>query len=168
MKRGFEIRKSGIHGKGIFALKDFKKGETIFVARGKLIHFVVNSKKDSLFGPNWMSIKKNFWLDPNEDNPLVFINHSCDANAGVKGSVTFVAIKHIKKGEEISVDYSTIELDPLWEMECECGSKDCRKAVKSIEFLPKKTYQHYQPFIPTYLSKVYNSIHSGSKNRQGI
>ncbi len=147
---------SKVHGKGVFSKKNLKKGETAFIAKGKLVKFFVHSKKDSLFGPNWMSISKNLWLNPNEDNPLSFVNHSCEPNLGIKGAVTFVAIRNIQAGEELTIDYSILELDELWQMKCKCGSKKCRKIIKSIQFLPKNIYKEYLPFIPKYFIKEYN------------
>lgn len=153
------IDKSTIHGKGLFATNDLSKGEIAFIAKGKLEKFIVHSKMDSLFGSNWMSISKNTWLNPTKDNPLTFLNHYCNPNLGIKGKVTFVALRYIKKGEELTVDYSILELNPLWKMKCKCGYKSCRKLIKSIKFLPEKTYKYYLPFIPRYLSIVYNREH---------
>ncbi|OGZ73483.1 MAG: hypothetical protein A3A98_01395 [Candidatus Staskawiczbacteria bacterium RIFCSPLOWO2_01_FULL_40_39] len=161
MSKKIYLSKSKIRGKGIFTAKNLKKEETAFVAKGKMTKFFVNSKKESLFGPNWMSISQDMWLDPANDNPLSFINHSCDPNLGVKGKVTFVALRNIKQGEELTIDYSIIELDPLWEMKCHCGSSHCRKIIRSIQYLPKKAYRQYLPFVPRYFMRVYNKIHNG-------
>lgn len=62
--------------------------------------------------------------------------------------------------EEIIIDYSTTEIDKFWHMKCNCGSKNCRKEIQSIQFLPKKVYNKYTPCIPTYFMKVYNKCHN--------
>lgn len=144
---------SGIQGYGLFARKDIKKGEIVFIAKGKMVKLDVKTKEDAMQNPNMIGVGKDTWLEPS----LLwgdYINHSCDPNAGIKGSVTFVALKDIKKGEEITFDYSISE-DSLWEMPCHCGAKNCRKIIKGIRHLPKETFDKYMPYIPTYFQKVY-------------
>ena len=160
MSRSVYISKSNIQGGGIFAKKDLSKGKIAFIAKGKLVKFFVKSEKDTLFGPNWMSVSKNLWLNPNKTNPLTFLNHSCEPNIGIKGKVLFVALRNIKKNEELTADYSTLELDRLWHMKCKCGSNKCRKIIKSVHYLPNKIYIKYLPFIPKYFQKVYNKEHN--------
>ena len=38
-------------------------------------------------------------------SPIWYINHSCNANAGLRGSVSIIAMRDIKVGEEVVVDY---------------------------------------------------------------
>jgi hypothetical protein len=111
-------------GKGLFAKRGIKKGETVFIAKGKLVKDCYGP--DYHIGPNWLTIKRGLWLDPFGDTPWTFINHSCSPNSGLKGKVTVVAMKDIRKGEEVTIDYSTTEEDPYWKMKCKCGKKGCR------------------------------------------
>ncbi len=154
MSKNFTVKQSGIHGKGMFATKDFKKGDVVFIFKGKVYKRVNKTLEDTFANPDSVGIDKNTWIDPEGD--FHFINHSCNPNLGIKGRVTYCALKNIKKGEELTFDYSINEADPNWQMKCSCGAENCRKIVKSIEFLPKETYQQYLPFVPTYFSKVYN------------
>lgn len=151
--------KSKIHGRGIFAKKNIKKGESIALIKGPIMNHVVVDKKTSCMGSNWIGLSKNKWINPK----IIFnhINHSCGPNAGIKGARTAVALKNIKKGEEILMDYSITEEDVLWELDkkCNCGSKNCRKSIKSIQFLPEKIFNSYLPYIPKYFQKVYNIYH---------
>lgn len=147
-------KESSIHGHGMFSTKDIKKGKTVFIFKGKIINWLVRDQKSSLTGPNWVGIGKSKWIDP-----IILgerINHSCNPNCGIKGKIKVVALRDIKKGEEITIDYSITEIDRLWYMNCHCGSKNCRKVIRSIQFLPKATYNKYMPYIPTYFQKVYN------------
>lgn len=150
------VEKSKIHGKGIIANQDIKKGDTVFVIKGKLVHWTVNNQKDSLYGSVWIGMSKHSWIDP--DEPAVFLNHSCEPNCGIKGRLKVVALKDIRAREEITIDYSITEMDRLWYMKCDCGSKNCRKIIRSIQFLPKKIYNKYAPCVPTYFMKVYNRL----------
>ena len=139
---------------GVMAGEDIKKGELIRYIKGDVKFKINKGKKDSLSNPNWVGIGENQWIDP--EKPYKFLNHSCNPSAGVKGKVSMYAIRDIKEGEEITIDYSTIEADQLWEMPCSCGANNCRKIVKSIQYLPENYFKKYLPFVPRYFQKVYN------------
>ncbi|MFA6269816.1 MAG: SET domain-containing protein-lysine N-methyltransferase [Candidatus Paceibacterota bacterium] len=151
------VSKSGIHGKGIFATRDIAKGEIVFIIKGPRMFKVNNGKKDALSHPDWVGFKMNNWVDPIP--PYKYLNHSCNPNCGIKGKVEVVALKDIKKGDETTTDYSIIEADQLWSMKCACGEKNCRKIIKSIQFLPTKQFSRYFPYIPTYFRTLYLKNH---------
>ncbi len=50
---------------------------------------------------------------------------ACTKNNGMG----IFASQDIKKGEEITFDYSSTEADPYWKMKCKCGSFNCRKII---------------------------------------
>ncbi len=147
------LGKSPIHGKGVLAFRDIKKDEIIFYIKGEIRHLKINSPKDSEVGPCWIGIKNETWIDP--ISPAVYLNHSCNPNAGIRGKVTLRASKDINKGEEIIIDYSTTECDEFWSFTCHCGAKNCRKKVRSIQYLDKKTFNKYLPYIPKYFQMIY-------------
>ena len=147
------IRTSVIDGKGVAAGEDIKKGDVIYHIKGEAKFFTIENKKDSLSNPNWIGIGENKWINP--DYPNQYLNHSCNPNSGIKGTVTMVAIKDIKEGEEITIDYSIIEGDDLWEMKCACGEKNCRKIIRSIQFMPEDQFEKYLPYVPTYFKNLY-------------
>lgn len=153
------VGKSKINGKGIFAKKDIKKGEIIFIAKGKIIKYLPKEDLSDLhIGLNWIGVDENIWVDPC-GTLFDFINHSCVPNAGIKGKITFIALKNIKKDKEITFDYSISESDVFWKMKCCCGQRDCRKIIRSVQFLPIKIFKKYLPYIPTYFKKVYMEYH---------
>lgn len=155
------VGKSSIHNLGIIAKRLIKKGETVFIVKGKKVFFEIKHQKHSLHGPNWVGIGKNTWIDPIGFSR--YLNHSCNPSAGIKGSVTVVALKDIKKGEEVSIDYSITEGDKFWYMNCRCGSKDCLGRVRSVQFLPEKKYKKYLPYIPRYFQRCYLIEHLAKK-----
>ena len=153
---------SKIDGLGVFAGEDIKRGEVIQPIKGKMMFFSVKNKEDSSLHPNWIGVGKDQWIDPRK--PFKFINHSCDANSGVKGKIDIVAVKDIKEGEEITIDYSIIEGDTMWEMPCKCGEEKCRKIVRSIQFMPQERYDRYMPYIPEYFQRLYYSHKQNPKS----
>lgn len=151
------IRQSGIAGRGVFAGEDIAKGKVLFIMKGRIVRFHASTKRESMLNPNRVGIRKDIWMEP--DMKLVrYINHSCDPNAGIKGSVTFIALRDIKEGEEITFDYSISE-DSKWELQCSCGSKKCRGRIGGIRTLPEDIFCSYLPLIPRYFQSIYRQSH---------
>jgi len=161
------IKKSKLHGKGLFSLRNIKKGEGLFVIKGKKIKFLItNKKKAKTAGVDWIGMGKNEWFDP-ENYYGSYFNHSCNPNAIIKNKIYVVAFRNIKEGEEITFDYSTNEADIFWNMNCRCGEKECRKVIKSIQFLPKKVFDKHKVHIPKYYKMIYNRYnHINFKNKK--
>ena len=149
--------KSQINGYGLFIKEGAKRGERVCFIKGDKKFKVNRTLQDSLANPDWVGIKKNWWIDPLP--PYKFLNHSCNPNAGFKGTVTLLALRDIKPGEEITGDYSTFEGDERWQLEggkkCMCGEKNCRGVIKSIHYLPRQTYKKYLPYISTHFKRQY-------------
>ena len=156
------IGKSKIAGRGMCAGEDIKRGELIALLRGPVRHLHIKTKRDARIGPTWIGISARRWIDPMW--PFNRINHSCDANSGFQGSVRCRALRTIRKGEEITLDYSTTESSPLWTIRCSCKAKRCRKVIRSIQFLSYDVFKSYLPYIPTYFQKIYRR---SRKNKHG-
>lgn len=162
MSRNIVVKESSIEGKGVFATRDFKKGDIVFIFKGKVYHNVINGPADTAFKPNSIGFGKNLWIDPIDKFP--FINHSCEPNMGIKGRVTFVALRNIRKGDELTFDYSIIEEDKGWKMKnLEKKGPHFRPVIQSIQYLPEKVYKSYLPYIPKYFQSVYTSYHKNLK-----
>lgn len=147
------VDKSTIHGSGLFVSKSVKRGGFVCFIKGKIKNKINKNKKDAMSNSCWVGISKNAWIDPKY--PYLYINHSCNPTVGIRGKVTVVALDDMKPGDEIVIDYSTIEADRRWSMSCACGESKCRKVVKSIEFLPEKYFKNYLPFVSTYFRGLY-------------
>jgi SET domain-containing protein len=154
--------KKNLLSMGLFSIKNLKKGEVAFIAKGKRFKDEITTIEESIAHRNAIGISKDTWLDPFPDNALRYVNHSCNPNLGIKGSVTFVALRNIKAGEQLTIDYSITECDKLWNfkiqtgMVCQCGYAKCRKVIKSIQFLPLEIYKKYLPYIPKNFQKEYS------------
>lgn len=57
------------------------------------------------------------------------MNHSCNPNVGFNSHDDFVAMRTIRKNEELVWDYGFDETNPSFKMKCTCGGKQCRKIV---------------------------------------
>ncbi len=147
------FKKSSIHGLGIFAKVPIRRGETVTIIKGVRHHKVNKTVKDVFMHPDWIGYNEFEWIDPKP--PHKYINHSCDPNVGIRGRFLITALRDISKDEEVVIDYSIIEPDSRWFMKCQCGKKECRGTIRSIELLPKKLFNKYTPFIPAQLKKLY-------------
>ena len=123
MNKNIIVKKSKINKKGVFAARDFRKGEVVLKWNPKNlgkseIEKVKDNQKHYLYkvGKN-----KFFLMQP----PEKFVNHSCEANTQVKNSCD-VAVRNIKKGEEITSDYGK---GGSVSFVCQCGSKNCRGVI---------------------------------------
>lgn len=151
-KKKVFISKSRIHGFGLFSKVDVKKGDKLFIIKGDIRRFNVKDKKTAQYAPNWIGIGKNTWIDPKQH--AIYLNHSSKPTCGIKGMVTVCAMRDFKKNKEVTIDYSTTEEQLLWSME---NKENPRKpeVIRSIQFMPKKKFLSYLPYIPRYFQKVY-------------
>ena len=150
-------------GKGIFALKDFKKGEHILDITGEVIETENPLDYPEEIREHWgpMGKKGNKFRFIKPEEPWMYMNHSCDSNAGIIDDRKLIASRDIKKGEEITVDYSTLDIESLTQgkeqlvMKCKCGSKNCRKIISTFDRLNKKDQNRLKKFLNSYLKKKY-------------
>jgi hypothetical protein len=127
-------------GKGLFAARAFRRGETILRVRGPvLVLEEVLAKGERQSDP--VQIGERLYLDTQA--PAVYSNHSCDPNAGLTADLELVALRPLAAGDEIRWDYSTSMSEDLWTMPCRCGSAGCRGVVGDFQTLPGNRRRWY-------------------------
>ncbi|MPZ29565.1 MAG: SET domain-containing protein-lysine N-methyltransferase [Rhodospirillales bacterium] len=137
-------------GLGIFATHFIPRGATILLFRGPLVDVAAVLAKGDRSG-DVVQVDRHRYIDP--DPPGLYVNHSCDPNAGIRDGSSLVAIQPIWPGEQICFDYSTTMCDRLWSLACRCGSPHCRGTVLDFDLIPAHVAQRYlalgivQPFI---------------------
>lgn len=153
MSKSVIVKETLKKGKGVFAVRDFKKREIILnMNTRKTIprKDVQKLSKDDQDHLGYIGKNRYFVMKP----PERFINHSCSPNAYDKTG-TLIALKNIKKGKEICTDYSINGYDD-WKMICYCGSKNCRKIIYGNFFkLPKKLQKKYEPYLDDWFKKEF-------------
>lgn len=137
-------------GKGLFSKRDIKKGESILKFEGSKINVknTLGKPENEVSYP--LQFRAAYYVNPsaranyiNIAAPGAMANHSCDPNAGIREDLFLVAIKDITKGEEILWDYSTSMDEDHWEMDCACGSPDCRHKIRDFYHLPQEIKEKY-------------------------
>ena len=130
----YRIKKSNIDkkGRGLYATRDIKEGERIIDYVGKIItkKQTEDSKKFDNAKPIYLfNLNKKYDMDGDVSwNTARLINHSCTNNCDYNGiglKLWIVAIKDIKKGEEITADYGFGYDEDYKQFPCKCRSKNC-------------------------------------------
>ncbi len=120
------VKNSDVHGKGLFANKDFKKGEMVLNWNKENKYL---SKKDvenlPLSLKPFVAVFNNQYLLIAE--PERYMNHSCNPNTEISEDGSDFALRDIKRGEEITGSYTRV--GALMGFECNCGSENCRKLI---------------------------------------
>lgn len=159
LSRKVEIRNNGLNGKGIFAKEFIKKGEMVFIKGGHLL------TRDEIFSTgvinSYFPISDEYFLGAmskkEEDNIKLFENHSCNPNCGLRGEITFIAMRDINKDEELTTDYAFIDNED-YQFECTCGSKNCRKVVTGYDWKIKELQDKYYDYFAQYLKEKIDEI----------
>ena len=147
------VKEAGIKGQGVFALRDFARGEFIFRRRhGRVV------KNDEIGSLSEEEQRHLCELDWQRSAVLLapgcYLNHACDPNAMRSGTRVF-AWKEISRGEEITIDYRLNAFtDERWD--CACGSANCSGIVISSFFaLSEERQIAYLPYAPAFIRREY-------------
>src|SRR4030095_12517582 len=105
-----EVRDSKIHGRGLFAIADIAKNEIVAIKGGHIVdRKSLREKITPLLGPVEIQIGDDLFIAPlteeERELSMLYLNHSCDPNLGVRGEITFVAMRDIRAGEELTHDW---------------------------------------------------------------
>lgn len=135
----FRIRPCDV-GLGVFAARDIAAGEVILGIRGPTIDFSETKRR----GPReCMAIQVGHDRYIDTQAPGVFVNHSCEPNAGIRNDDALVALRDIATGEEIRFDYSTTMEEQSFTMDCLCGAAQCRRVIRDFSTLPQHIQERY-------------------------
>lgn len=135
-----KVRRSRIHGRGVFALRRIRKGTRIIEYLGDRITHAQADRRyedhDESDNHTFLfSVDRGLVIDAGVDgNDARFINHSCGPNCEsvIEQRRVFIdALRDIEPGEELSYDYQIgrergdpPNVDEIYA--CRCGSAECR------------------------------------------
>jgi len=143
VKRRFAVRRSGIHGKGVFALVGIPKKSRIIEYTGDRMS---HDEADDRYGeeqensPHTMlfTVDENIVIDATRHGSSArWINHSCAPNCEAvdeEGRIYIDTIRSILPGEELTYDYNLILEEPHTPAAkrlhaCFCGARKCRGTI---------------------------------------
>jgi SET domain-containing protein len=137
------VRRSKVHGLGVFATRAIRKGEVIEEYVGERIshaeanwryrHRDINDSHTFLF-----TVSSRTVIDARrKGNDTRYINHRCDPNCEAqirRGRVFIVAIRNIWPGDELGFEYNIgredddpPNVDDIYA--CRCGARRCRGTI---------------------------------------
>ena len=142
--KSYAVRNSVIHGRGVFAIEEIRRGTPIIEYRGKRSSWdEALERPDS--DPEDSAHTFLFELDDGRvidarvrGNAARWINHSCTPNCTTQedehGRVFIEAKRKIRSGEELSYDYRLSIDAKLTKKEraafaCRCGTTRCRGSL---------------------------------------
>ncbi len=141
MDKIWKVKKSKVHGSGVFALQKIKKNTKIIEYIGEKITKREGDRRSEKRLKKYLNSKSTgsvyiFELNKRYDidgSPLYnrarYINHSCNPNCEVeieKGHIWIKSIRSIKVGEELNYDYGyEFDEEDYKDHKCKCGSKNC-------------------------------------------
>ena len=126
MKR-LVVKKSGIHGKGCFAVVTLPARKKVGEFAGERISNREAARRVALGGAVKICEVDDSWsIDASRSrDATAFINHSCAPNCFsriTRGRLLFFALREIRADEELTLDYTPSQHPGL---PCTCGSANC-------------------------------------------
>ncbi len=140
--RRIQVRRSGVHGKGVFALQCIAPGTRLIEYTGERITWpeALRRHPHDPADPN-----HTFYFSLDDGSHVIdakvggnasrWINHACDPNCESDetedGRVYIQALRELQPGEELFYDYGLV-IDERYtaklkrEYACRCGSPNCR------------------------------------------
>jgi SET domain-containing protein len=152
-----EVRLSPIHGKGLFATTDIAKDEVVAVKGGHIVlGKVLREQITPTLGPVEIQIDDDLYIAPvsaeEREGSMLYSNHSCDSNLGMRGEITFVALRDIAAGEELTHDWCTTD-DDNYSVKCNCSAPNCRGTLTGKDWQKPELQKQYAGYFSAYLQK---------------
>lgn len=155
------VKRSKVHGSGVFAQQNISKGSNIIKYIGEKVSKKEGDRRSEKRLKKYKNSKVSgsvyiFELNTRYDidgspsyNKARYINHSCRPNCEVqiiKNCIWIVSIKKIKKGDELSYDYGfEFDKEDYLDHICKCGSSNCIGYIISSDDWSKfKAYKKKQ------------------------
>ena len=150
------VRKSGIVGRGLFAAEAIAAGMVVCVKGGHLVDRATLERHKSVVNDAELQVAADLYLAPLTaevfEGVMMFLNHSCEPNVGVQGQIVFVAMRDIAAGEELTIDYATIDHDAE-PMTCRCGAAACRGVVSGEDWRNPDLQRKYEGYFAWHLQQ---------------
>lgn len=157
------VKEQSINGHGSFAIAPIAKGEVVFIKGG----YILNRENMLIekLGYNYWPLSDELFLAPKKDSEkqevqdiLIYVNHSCNPNCGLRGEITGIAMRDISIGEELTMDYAMIDDEPdtAYNIQCTCGEPNCRGIITGKDWMIPDLQVRYKGYFAAYLQQKIN------------
>lgn len=155
------MRKSPIHGIGVFAAEPIFEGEQLMRVTGGIVYTTEDWKtgkvqlEASMY--NESQLDDNLFLAVPK-SIFYYVNHSCDPNYWGD----HIARRDIQPGEEITTDFALFQAYHAYVLEpCLCGSPLCRGQMTGNDWKLPELQERYKgqftPYIEELIAQMNNA-----------
>jgi len=88
------------------------------------------------------------------------VNHSCNPTVGYQEFYSWLALRDIAAGEQITFDYATAWTEEMDDetMECLCHAQNCRKIIKSDDWRLLEIQKRYRGYFTGAVQKKIDEL----------
>jgi SET domain-containing protein len=149
-----ENRPTTDKGLGVFAIEHIPAGTTVAAFGGIVVEGAELRALGDGVCHHALQIDEDLFLAsvPPFD-PADYVNHSCDPNCGIVGSVLMVTRRAVEPGEELCFDYAMTDSDDYDEFECRCDTAQCRDVVRGTDWKRSDLQERYAGWFSAYLAR---------------
>lgn len=136
------VRRSSVHGKGVFALRSLAAGERVLEYKGEITRWrdaVRRHRREGVAGHTFLfGLSDGRVIDGSRGgNSARWLNHACAPNCETiedTGRIFIHTLRPIDAGEELFIEYLLATDNPLDEdvraqYACLCSASDCRQSM---------------------------------------
>jgi uncharacterized protein len=149
------VRPSPIHGRGLFAARAIRQGEIVAIKGGHVLDGQALRRSPAYASCSYIQIGDDLYIGAITTSEVrrnkLYINHSCDPNLGIRGEITFVALRGIRAGEELTYDWAMEENQPT-RTRCSCNAPSCRHVLTGRDWQIPALQRRYRGHFSAYLA----------------
>ena len=155
-------------GVSVVTTENFLRGEVIFKLNGHILP-EAQSKRRTVA----IQVDEDHIFEPPEKKVFDdYVNHSCNPTCYVDyAHFNLIALRNIKKGEELTFDYNTAEYDMIahgGDFSCHCEARHCINHVRGFRYLPFSEKNKMREFLSPFLRSKFEKIRQEIKNGQSV
>lgn len=168
--RRIAVRRSAIHGRGVFALRQLHAEEVLVEYAGERVDWTIAASRPPA-DPDHPDLTYFFDIGDGTvidgaagGNSSRWINHSCAPNCEAVdygGRIFICALRTISEGEELSIDYGLMVDGRITRalrerFACLCGAPNCRGTLLALRTKKRRSAHHAyaEPAVGTQVSQA--------------
>lgn len=156
-----QVRDAGAKGLGVFATADIPAGTTVAGFGG---HVVERAEFDLLaedLRTHSLQVDDRLYLVSLPPfAPADYVNHSCEPNCGIVGSLLLVTMTDVVAGEELCFDYAMTDTNDYDEFVCACATPSCRRLITGGDWKLPELQERYRGYFSAYITRRIAQTHA--------
>jgi uncharacterized protein len=154
-------KNGGLAGMGAFAVTPISKGEIVWIRSGRILPVAEGEQLGDRLLEFSIQIQDDFLLCATDEEEVadfvIRFNHSCSPNVGISGEVTYVAMRDIEEGAELTVDYAMF-ITRNFHLVCLCRTLGCRGVITGEDWRKPELVEKYRNYFAYYIQQKHAEI----------